>query len=313
MSRNTEMTSEDQYREAENAFLRSEGFAAESVVVDLPRIGSTLRLLVAGEGPPVLLMPGVMTSGAVFAGLVGRLPDVCCIMVDRPGTGLSPLPPAPATDLAGRQRLADDLLVDVLDGLGLADAAVVSTSMGGWTTFRSAAAHPDRFSRICALGYQVGARIDHVPLSMRMPVPFSWMLPRSVPVSRRLLLGMLKTAGMRGAIEGGMFSDEMTDWMRALLRHTETFRNDSLYCARPAGLRGADAAVQHTAELLASVRCPVHLFWGSDDIFGGEGSAQQFRSELTDATLQMVEGAGHAPWLDEPELAAEAVREHLPG
>ena len=32
-----------------------------------------------------------------------------------------------------------------------------------------------------------------------------------------------------------------------------------------------------------------------------------------EVTVQMVPGAGHAPWLDEPEAAAAAVRAHLAG
>ena len=56
---------------------------------------------------------------------------------------------------------------------------------------------------------------------------------------------------------------------------------------------------------------PVHLFWGNDDLFGGQDSAEEFARLLPQATLQMVEGAGHAPWLDEPELAAAAVHRLL--
>lgn len=91
------------FEQAERAFLASERITARTQYVDLDRLGGKVRVLVAGEGPPVLFVPGVMTGGAVFAGLVGRLPEFGCIMIDRPGTGLSPILPTPPTDLAGQK------------------------------------------------------------------------------------------------------------------------------------------------------------------------------------------------------------------
>lgn len=301
----------EKFEAAEQALLTSEGIAAEARLVDLERLGGQSRVLIAGDGQPVLFVPGTMTTGAVFAGLVGRLPDFQCIMVDRPGTGLSPLLPSPPTDLAAQQRVADDLLVDVLDGLGIEHANVVPTSLGGWTAFRSVAAHPDRFLRLSALAFQVGARIEDAPMSMRMPSPPDWMLPQRVKAGRGLVRTMLKSAGMRRAITTGRFSDELLDYMVSMIRHTPTFRNEGLYNPRPAGVLGPVDAVRHTPELLAKVQLPVHLFWGTNDLFGGATSAEEFASLLPDAELQMVDQAGHAPWLDEPELAAESVRRHF--
>lgn len=300
------------YEAAEQAFLTSEGVEADVQYVELARLGGQVRVLTAGDGPPVVFVPGAMSTGAVFAGLVGRLSGFRCLMLERPGTGLSaPLSPPP-TDLAAQQAAADTLLVDLFDGLGIDAGHVVATSLGGWFTFRSAAAHPDRIRRICALGFPVGARIVDAPLSMRLPAP-AWMLPRRVPAGRRLVRSLLKSAGMRRVIESGRFDDEMLDLMVALLRHTPTFRHESLHNARPIGVRGPVDAVRHTPELLARVRAPVHLFWGTDDLFGGSESATEFSALLPDATLEMVEGAGHAPWLDEPERAAAAVQRHLSG
>lgn len=288
----------------------SEGVSSEEIVVEMSHLGGQSRVLSSGSGEPVLFIPGVMTSGAVFAGLVGRLPGFRCLMLDRPGTGLSSLPRDPPTDLEGQERFADELIADVLDGLSLDSAHVVSTSLGGWFAFRSAATHPDRFRSITGLGFQGGSRIVNAPLSMRLPTP-TWMIPRRPMVTRRIVRAMLKSAGMRAAIETEKFSDEMLDWMVALLRYTDTFGNDSRYNPRPMTLRGPIDAVRHPVELLARVSASVHLFWGTDDIFGGHPSAEELAGALPDARLQMVQGAGHAPWLDEPELAASAVLRHL--
>ena len=300
----------EQYLQAERTFLESEGVDAAPRLVDLERTGGHARVLEAGDGPPVLFMPGAMTTGAVFAGLVGRLAGFRALMVDRPGTGLSPLPSPPPTDREALSRVADHLIVDILDGLDLDAAHVVSTSLGGWYTFRGAAAHPERVRTVCGLAFQVGARLEKAPFFMRMPVSAS-MTPRRPKVNARIVQVMLKAAGMKSAFRAGKVSDEMTHWMVALLRHTDTFHNESLHNPRPANLRGPDDEVRHSPELLSRVTAPVRLIWGTDDLFGGEASAREFASLLPDAEVRMVAEAGHAPWLDELELVASSVREHL--
>lgn len=298
------------FRKAERAWLESEGVDAAEQTVKLERLNSTLRVLVAGDGPPVLFVPGAMSTGVVFAGLIRRLPGFRCIMIDRPGVGLSPPLPSQPTDIAAHKVVGDSLLVDILDGMDIEQSHVVSTSLGGWYTFRSAAAHPDRFMRICAMAFQVGAELAEAPLSMRMPVPKP-LLPRRLKVGRRAVRAVLKGAGMKPTFDKGKFTDEGLDYVVALMRHTESFRNESLYTPRPVHLRGPASEIKHSAELLARVVAPVHLFWGTDDLFGGAKPARDFAAQLPNAELQMVEGAGHAPWLDEPELAAEAAQRHF--
>ena len=298
------------YEEAERALLRSEGVEAAVEHVDLPRLGGRLRVLLVGEGPLVLFVPGVMTTGAVFAGLVGRLSGFRCVLVDRPGTGSSSPVANPPTTLTAQQAVADALLVDVLDGLDADTASVVATSLGGWYAFRSAAAHPERFERIAGLGFQGGARIAAAPLALRFPTP-GWLVPPRLPATRKMVRSLLRQAGMGAAIRSGAVSDELLDWMVALLRHTSTFRNESRHNPRPIGLRGPVAAVRHSPELLGRISAPVLLAWGTDDPFGGADAARELASLLPSATVELIEGAGHAPWLDAPDRVAAAVQHHL--
>lgn len=304
---------ETAYREAEQAYLESETITATEHVVELARVGSAVRVLSAGDGPPVAFISGTMTTGVSFATLVRHLPDYRCLMIDRPGTGLSPLPEPKPKKLGDHMRIADALIVDVFDALDIDRGHVVCASLGGWPTFRGAAAHPERFDRIFAMSWQAGARVTSVPMSMRNPMPKRWM-PKRVPFGGPgLVKAMLKSAGMKNAIEQGAFSDEMLAYMAAVGRHTPTLHNDANYMAVPVGPFGGIAAVEHAPELLAKVSAPVHLFWGTDDIFGSPESARTFADELPDAELQLVDGAGHAPWMDEPDLAVAALRAHLAG
>lgn len=297
---------------AERALFHSVGLAPTEHVVHLERLGCTVRVQECGSGPPVLFVHGVMTAGASWATLAAALGDLRCLLLDRPGCGpTSTLPADAPRSLPAQERFAADLVADVLDALDLESAHVVSTSLGGWFSFRSAAHHPARVRRIVGLAFQGGARIDRAPLFMRVQAP-AWLAGR-LPVSRRMVRGMLASAGMRGAIESGGFTDEMLTWMVALLGDTDTMRNEVRTAPRPIGLRGPIEAARLTPGQAQRIDAPVHLVWGTDDPFGGRESAEAFAALLPTATVEMVPGAGHAPWLDEPDLVARAVRTHLLG
>jgi len=304
-SKNKQQADKERFLAAEQTLLTAEGVDSTSRRIELARSNTAVRVQEAGasDGPPIVFVPGVMTGGAVFARLVARLPEFRCIMLDRPGVALNPRLDPPPQTLADHERLGDDLLVDVLDGLGLQRSHVVSTSLGGWTTVRSMAAHPERFISHVGLAFQVGATIEKLPLSMRMPV-IDWMIPNRVPATPRIVRAMMKSAGMRSAVDSGKFSEELASWLVAMFSSTDTFGNETR--------DNADLIKNpHSPELLASVNVPVHLFWGADDIFSSEKSARSFAEALPNATLQMVPNAGHAPWIDEPDLAAAAVRQHF--
>ncbi|GJM37024.1 MAG: 2-hydroxy-6-ketonona-2,4-dienedioic acid hydrolase [Acidimicrobiales bacterium] len=298
--------------EAEQQYFDSLGIEPFERFVDLANVGARVRVLEIGTGSPVVFVHGGMVAGASWAGLAASLPDHRCILLDRPGCGGSDMPAGAFATIEEKERVADELLADLLDGLDLPSASVVSTSLGGWYSFRSAAAHPDRIDRIVAMGFQVGASIQAAPLIMRVPAP-RWIPRFRPPVGRRMARSMLRQSGMKSAIDSGKFNEMMLTWMVSLLRTTDTMPNEMTTAPRPIGLRGPNAATMHSPELLARVTAPTHLFWGDDDLFGGETVAREFAAALPDASVEMVPGAGHAPWIDAPVAAADAVRRHLAG
>lgn len=76
------------YRRAEAAYWAAVGVAPQEEWLEVGS-GGRLRVQVVGEGPPVLFLHGVNTSGTVWAPLAARLPGFRCLLVDRPGCGLS--------------------------------------------------------------------------------------------------------------------------------------------------------------------------------------------------------------------------------
>ena len=136
--------------------------------VRLGHVGTTVRIQELGSGPAVLFVHGGSTCGTSWADLVARLDGFRCLLLDRPGTGLSDPLPAPITGLDGLRVLADSLVIDVLDALELETASLVATSFGGWFAFRAALAHPARIRPIVEFGWSAGAPVPRLPALMRL-------------------------------------------------------------------------------------------------------------------------------------------------
>jgi pimeloyl-ACP methyl ester carboxylesterase len=61
-------------------------------------------------------------------------------------------------------------------------------------------------------------------------------------------------------------------------------------------------------DLLGSIEVPVSFLWGANDPMGGPDAAAVFVAQIPGATLDVAPGAGHAPWVDDVDLAADFVR-----
>lgn len=302
---------EARYRDAERTLWTSYGLAPREHRLGLAKLGCVVRLVEVGarDGPPVLFVHGTSNGASSWTALAAALPDHRCLLLDRPGCGLSTPLPRRLADLDAFRRLGDRLVPSVLDVLGLDTAAVVATSFGGYLTLRAAATRPDRIRRLVLMGWPVGASAP--PRSIRIAsVPAVGRAMAVAPIRERTVRMMLPRIGLRAALDSGRFSSEMLAWYVSLLRDTETLRNELAAGPTFPVAHMDDRALLPAADL-RQVEAPVHLFWGEDDVFGDAAVARDFTALLPDAELELVPGAGHAPWIDEPERAAAFTRNVL--
>lgn len=282
------------------------------------RTGERLRIQELGDGPPVFFVHGATNSGTSWASLLPGLDGFRCLLLDRPGCGLSE--PLRTERGSGREidavtARADALVADVLDALDIGSAHVVATSFGGYHAFRGAAAHPERFERLVEFSWTVGARIERIPLPLRLAaVPGVRRLMSVLPPTPGAVRSLLKQIGLRRALETGRFTDEMFDVFLALLRDTDTMANELASSPDLVTLFGGlDERLLLSDEVLGAVRSPVLLLWGAEDPMGGESIGRRFTERLPNATFALIDGAGHAPWIDEPDLCAERTSAFLRG
>ena len=285
--------------------------------VHLQSLDVTVRVQEIGEGPAVLLIHGASVGGASWVNLVQGLSGFRCIILDRPGCGLSdPIPgEAGEADIDAVKQAGDLLIPDVLDALELPAAHVLGTSFGGFFSLRGAAAAPERVRRVMLYSWSMGVPMDHVPLVMRFAsIPGIGKLTARMPISRASAKMMLRHVGLKGAIDSGRFNADMLDWFVALLRYTPSLRNEIRATPKViTPLKGVNEEMLFTDELLGRVVSPVYCFWGEDDPNGGAATAREFAARLPQCTLELVPGAGHAPWIDETERATASTLAFLTG
>src|SRR3546814_12344355 len=82
------------YRVSENAFYEAYQLDSREHIIRIKEPGTSepginLRALVTGQGPSLLFIHGAPGAGAMWAPLVSCLPEYQCIILDRPGCGLS--------------------------------------------------------------------------------------------------------------------------------------------------------------------------------------------------------------------------------
>jgi 2-hydroxy-6-oxonona-2,4-dienedioate hydrolase len=272
--------------------------------VRLQRLAVEVRIQELGQGPPVLFVPALATTGTGFAPLVCRLEGLRCILLDRPGTGGSdPLPAAwQHTSLA---PLGETLVVDVLDALGLERAHLVGGSFGGSLALLAAATHPERVDRMVQLGCPAFVPGMRAPAFLRL---LGTGLGRRVSPSllsrRRGLLLVARLLGHRPAVAAGRLPSGFVDWATSMLGSTSTATHELEALALRVGLGGVADEARLDPACLGSVTAPTGFFWGERDVLGGPELAARTVASMPDATLELVPSGGHLPWLDAPQAAA---------
>lgn len=298
---------EEKYRVAEQRLWESVGVEPSETSISLLGTGTTVRVLEVGEGDPVLFIHGGPNAASTWAPLVEHLGDFRCLIVDRPGTGLSQPYAVTADNLPG---FGARFVGDVLDGLGVDRAHVVASSFGGHLALRSAAAHPERLYRMVQMAAPAAVPGQVFPPFMNsLKSSLARKVMNILPPSRRINRSIMRQIGHRVSLDAGRIPEVFFDWYLALGRYTDTMRHDGQMIGAEI-LPNLDSLTLNE-ELLGSVTTPTLFVWGADDGFGGEDNARLVTAMMPDAELVMMPDAGHLPWLDDPKLTAARTREFL--
>jgi 2-hydroxy-6-oxonona-2,4-dienedioate hydrolase len=299
---------EARYRQAEQRLWASVGLVPAEHHVRLASTGTLVRVQSVGEGEPALFIHGGPNSGSTWAPLLEHLQGFRCLLVDRPGTGLSQPYPVTLDNLPG---FGATFVGDVLTGMGIDRAHVVASSFGGHLALRSAAAHPERFLRMVQMACPALSPGEQEPPFLRLlKIGLFRKILNVLPPNARANRAIMRQLGHAKSLDNGQILHGFLEWYIELQRHTDTNRNDAAMIGRVLPER---ASLTLTRELLASAGVPTMFLWGADDTFGGPDVARHMVSCMPEADLVLIPDAGHLPWLDDPRHVAELTRAFLAG
>jgi len=241
----------------------------------------------AADQPTLLFVHGAANDHSVWALQSRYFAHHGCnaLAVDLPGHGRSSGSP-----LATIEEIAD-WLVDVLDAVGVAQAAIIGHSLGALATLACAARHSSRTTRIALLGPAV-------------PMPVSEALLAAAEADDHLAFELINSWSFGPAAQlGGNPVPGM--WMVGSgLRLMERTRPgvlhvDLLACRQYAA--GLEAA--------AAVACPVLVILGARDGMAPVKGAQALLAALRDRRVVTLPQSGHALMAEMPDAVLDALRE----
>jgi pimeloyl-ACP methyl ester carboxylesterase len=215
------------------------------------------------------------------------------IRIDLPGAGLTGADPTgDYSDTRGVQ-----VLLALMDQLGIARASFIGHSMGGRLAWRFAAEQPGRVDRLVLVA----------PDGFASP-GFEYGKAPEVTAPVRLMQFVLPRAVLRMSLQPAYANaDRMTD--EAVDRYWHLMRAPQVRSALIARMQ--QMVLQDPAPLLARISAPTLLLWGDRDAMIPVANAQDYLRALKDARLVTLPDVGHLPHEEAPAASLPAVRDFL--
>jgi len=245
------------------------------------------------SGAPLLLLHGFLAPGHVtWLPWANRLtPQRALILPDLLGFGHSERVTQPGAYYTLKEQAAS--LATILDALGVTQVDIVGESYGGAVAAQFAAEFPERVRRVVFMDAAIYAqpalaRVATVPLGIG-----------------RAIVWHVLGGGPFGFIAQNCKDQPSCRWMR--LAHV-TGTTDALIAMLTTRRQTPDDA--NLPQRLSKITARSLVIWGGNDtvvpVTDGDRLALALKS-----TIAIVAGAGHLPYLDQPEKVAQRILDFL--
>ncbi len=257
--------------------------------------GTELHYARAGAGEPMLLIQGMsathLTWGRPFLSSLEESFD--CIAFDNRGMGHSGKAEMPFTIA----DLAQDA-VGLLDALEIDRAHVVGISMGGMIAQELTLANPDRIRTLT-----IGATYCGGPEGQLMD-------PEDLQ-----RLGAAFAARDPEAVRRAMWEINLSPTFREDESRFAAFEEMAKALPAPAAVivqQMRACGAHNTSDRLGQIGSPTLVIHGTEDRLLPAVNGHEIDSLLPDDShrLELLEGAGHMFWWEQPERSADLIRDH---
>jgi 3-oxoadipate enol-lactonase len=243
----------------------------------------------SGAGPPLLLIHGLMVSGAMYQGVLPALASHYRLIVpDLRGHGRSGALGGPYSV----EQLARDL-VQLLDDLHLDAAHVLGYSQGGAVAQQFARDYPTRVRGLilgCTFAYNMLSRRERLE---------GMLAPWFVRILGMRQLARLLFSGVGG---GQRLPSETARWLEGILAANDTAR----MVAAVEAMKAFDSR-----SWLQQITCPTLVIAGAEDTAVPLAHARMLVQGIPGAQLRVVDGAGHPLIWTHTEIFIQVVEAFL--
>ena len=246
------------------------------------------------DAPAVVLLHGFGSSLQTWDAWANALSATHRVVrIDLPGSGLSP--PDPAHDYRDARSL--EMLIALMDSLGLQRASWVGHSMGGRIAWTLAARYPERVDKLVLVAPDGFASFG-----------FEYGKPMDVPATLGLMRHVLPKPLLRMNLQPAYARAES-------LSDVVTTRYHDLILAPGARQAMLDRLKQTVLEepvpLLRQIKAPTLLVWGEADAMIPLRNAQDYLQAIQGSRLVSWPQVGHLPQEEAAEQSQQAVVEFL--
>ena len=260
-----------------------------------------------GSGEPLIIIHGGGGYASQWYPVMKLLSsDFHLYVVDRPGCGLTDYFEYDGVDLPSH---GTQFIRSFMDAIGIEKAHLLGHSMGGFFSLNFAYDFPNRVEKIVLVGHPAGATQD-IPFMMRL---------LGVPGINKLLHKLIGDPSVEGAREfyGRMLVADASKLTELYLQNDVnaqlipgTRRSFSSLLENCVGLGGFKNSYLIKQKML-ELNKPVYFIIGDKDVWDTIDNAKGIAAEMENSSFEVIENAGHLPWLDYPELSSGLISKAL--
>jgi pimeloyl-ACP methyl ester carboxylesterase len=191
-------------------------------------------------------------------------------------------------------------LKDLLDALNFKNINLVGLSMGGPVTTSFIDRYPDDVSRHVLID-PAGAESVELPITVRAA---------KIPVIAELAFGLMGSGNMVKGIASDLFDKELVEHFQKQYRvqmQFKGFKRAILSTIR----HGMLESFYETYKRVGQIQKPTLLFWGRNDMTVPYEHSAMILKAIPHAEFHTVEGSGHIPHYEKPEIVNPILLEFL--
>lgn len=289
------------------------GFTEQDVAVS----GTTIHLVTAGDGPPLLLVHGYPQTHVLWRKVAPALAeDFTVVAPDLRGYGRSGKPPSDDAHNAYAKRTMAQDLVDVMAGLGHGTFAVAGHDRGARVSYRMALDHPQRVTKLALLDILPTATTWSLLAGTLGLNVYHWFFLAQRAGLPETLIGHDPRFFLRWTLDSWLSDRAPADAIEpaAFAAYEQAFRDPDMIRATCEDYRaGATVDIEHDQADQAAGRkiaCPLLVLWGEDSGVPGDLYLDTWRRWADDVRARPVP-CGHFLPEEAPDDTLAALREFL--